>query len=63
MSEVTISDNGIGMSYEPNTTGRDRRKTTSQTQKCRKGIGKFSSFGIAKEIEIESVKDGEVSRL
>ena len=29
----------------------------------RKGIGKFSSFGIAKEIEIESVKDGEVSRL
>lgn len=29
----------------------------------RKGIGKFSAFGIAKEIEIESVKDGETSRL
>ena len=27
----------------------------------RKGIGKFSAFGIAKEIVIESVKNGEVS--
>ena len=27
----------------------------------RKGIGKFSAFGIAKEIDVESVKDGEVS--
>ena len=27
----------------------------------RKGIGKFSAFGIAKEIVIESVKDGDVS--
>ena len=27
----------------------------------RKGIGKFSAFGIAKEIAIESVKDGKTS--
>ncbi len=27
----------------------------------RKGIGKFSAFGIAKEIVVESVKDGDVS--
>ena len=28
-----------------------------------KGIGKFSSFGIAREIEIESVQNGDTSRL
>ena len=28
----------------------------------RKGIGKFSAFGIAKEIEIESMRDGHCSR-
>ena len=76
-SEVTISDNGIGMSDQDIrtkyvVTGRDRREDegadeTPEPHKRkimgRKGIGKFSSFGIAKEIEIESVKDGEVSRL
>ena len=29
----------------------------------RKGIGKFSSFGIAREIEIESMQNGDTSRL
>ena len=76
-SEVTISDNGIGMSdadirNKYVITGRDRREDEGSDETPeplkrkvmgRKGIGKFSSFGIAKEIEIESVKDGEVSRL
>ena len=76
-SEVIISDNGIGMSDEDIrkeyvVTGRDRREDEGSDETPeplrrkvmgRKGIGKFSSFGIAKEIEIESVKDGEASRL
>jgi hypothetical protein len=76
-SEVIISDNGIGMSDEDIRTkyvitGRDRREDEGSDETPeplrrkvmgRKGIGKFSSFGIAKEIEIESVKDGETSRL
>ena len=75
-SEVVISDNGIGMSDEDIRkkyviTGRDRRedegidvtpKPFERKVMGRKGIGKFSSFGIAKEIEIESAKDGETSR-
>lgn len=76
-SEIVISDNGIGMSDDDIrskyvVTGRDRRqeegsdKTPAPFERRvmgRKGIGKFSSFGIAKEIEIESVKDGETSHL
>lgn len=76
-SEVVISDNGIGMSDDDIrskyvVTGRDRREEEGSDETPfplkrrvmgRKGIGKFSSFGIAKEIEIESVKGGEVSRL
>ena len=60
--------------YEPNTwlPGETavRTKVPDETPEPlkrkimgRKGIGKFSSFGIAKKIEIESVKGGEVSRL
>ena len=76
-SEVTITDNGIGMSDNDIRTkyvitGRDRREDEGSDETPdplrrkvmgRKGIGKFSSFGIAKEIEIESVKDGAISRL
>ena len=75
-SEITIFDDGSGMSDEDIrskyvVTGRDRREeegndTTPEplNRKVmgRKGIGKFSSFGIAKEIEIESVKNEEISR-
>lgn len=75
-SEVIIVDNGIGMSDQDVRTkyvitGRDRRESegTDETPAPlkrkvmgRKGIGKFSSFGIAREIEIESVKSGETSR-
>ena len=76
-SEVIIADNGIGMSdadirEKYVITGRDRREDEGSDETPgplrrkvmgRKGIGKFSSFGIAREIEIESVKDGEISRL
>lgn len=75
-SELVIKDDGIGMSDDDIRkkyliVGRDRRKdeNTDQTQPptCRpvmgrKGIGKFSAFGIAGEIEIESVHDGGTSR-
>ena len=76
-SEVTISDNGMGMSdceirEKYVVTGRDRRETEGSDETPeplrrkvmgRKGIGKFSSFGIAREIEIESVQNGDTSRL
>lgn len=75
-SEIIILDDGIGMSDQDVRnkyviTGRDRRESENTDESPpplkrkvmgRKGIGKFSSFGIAKEIEIESVKDGETSR-
>ena len=72
-SEIIISDDGIGMSDKDIRNkyliiGRDRRAdektdvTPGQNGRKvmgRKGIGKFSAFGIAKEIDIESVKNGE----
>ena len=75
-SEITIIDDGIGMSdgdirRKYLIIGRDRREderadaTPSPLRRQvmgRKGIGKFSAFGIAKEIEIESVRDGHCSR-
>ncbi len=75
-ARITISDDGSGMSdeeirYKYVVTGRDRREeeghdTTpaplNRKVMGRKGIGKFSSFGIAKEIEIESVKNEDISR-
>ena len=75
-SEITIIDDGIGMSdgdirQKYLIIGRDRREAEesdatppplSRPIMGRKGIGKFSAFGIAKEIEIESVRDGHCSR-
>ena len=75
-SQIIIEDNGIGMSDSDLRekyliVGRDRRKSekTELTPAPherpimgRKGIGKFSAFGIAKEIEIESACGDEVSR-
>lgn len=69
-SEIIIRDDGIGMSDEDIRNkyliiGRDRRadeKTdltpgeNGRKVMGRKGIGKFSAFGIAKEIVVESVK-------
>src|SRR5262245_26062985 len=66
-SEITVADDGIGMSDRMVReayliVGRDRRKaensdTTSAGRRLmgRKGIGKFCGFGIAGEIEVESV--------
>ena len=76
-SEITMTDDGVGMSdadirNKYIVTGRDRREDEGSDESPspfkrrvmgRKGIGKFSSFGIAKEIEIESTKNGETSRL
>ncbi len=76
VSEVTIQDNGLGMSDEDirekyMIVGRDRRQSDGIDESPaplkrkvmgRKGIGKFSAFGIAREMEIESVKDGNTSR-
>lgn len=74
-SQIIIKDNGIGMSDSDLRekyliVGRDRRESentelTPEPHKRpimgRKGIGKFSAFGIAKEIEIESVRKNKVS--
>ena len=74
-SEIIIEDNGIGMADEDIREryliiGRDRRgeekvdeTPLSHERKImgRKGIGKFSGFGIAKEIDVESVKKGKIS--
>jgi len=74
LSELIVSDNGLGMSDEMVRAaylivGRDRRKdeqrdTTPGGRPLmgRKGIGKFAGFGIAREIEVETVRDGETSR-
>ena len=76
VSEITIQDDGLGMSDEDirekyMIVGRDRRqsdgtdKTPAPLERKvmgRKGIGKFSAFGIAREMEVESVRDGKTSR-
>src|SRR5947207_52665 len=64
-SEIIITDEGLGMTDEEIRkayliVGRDRRAATGKETTPsgrplmgRKGIGKFSAFGIAGEIEIE----------
>jgi hypothetical protein len=73
-SEIIVKDDGDGMTDKDVrdaylVVGRDRRKDKGDapTKKGRrlqgrKGIGKFSAFGIAGEIEIETVKSRETSR-
>lgn len=73
---IKIIDRGIGMTFSQCqdyflTVGRDRRKElakeVSEEKKRpilgRKGIGKFSGFGIAKTIEITTISksDGELT--
>ena len=74
-SEIIIKDNGFGMSDQDIRSkyliiGRDRREEEQSEETPppykrkimgRKGIGKFSAFGIAKEIVIESVKNSDIS--
>ena len=69
-SEIVISDNGMGMSDDDVRkkyliVGRDRRESEDSDETPaphkrkvmgRKGIGKFSAFGVAKEIDIESAR-------
>jgi hypothetical protein len=73
-SEITVVDDGLGMTDKLVRdayliVGRDRRKEdkTDQTPNGRrvmgrKGIGKFCGFGIASEIEVETICGGETSR-
>jgi Histidine kinase-, DNA gyrase B-, and HSP90-like ATPase len=73
-SEIVVSDDGNGMSdtlvrEAYMIVGRDRREDegTDETPggrpiMGRKGIGKFCGFGIAEEIEVESVQADETSR-
>lgn len=77
-SEIVVVDNGTGMTDSEVReaflkVGRDRRAAEGRDRTLgvlvgerpvmgRKGIGKFSGFGIAREIAIESVRQGEHSR-
>lgn len=73
-SEIVVWDDGSGMTDEAVQeaylrVGRDRREAerSDRTPKGRrvmgrKGIGKFSSFGISNEIEVETAQNGIVSR-
>lgn len=73
-SEIVVSDDGAGMSDKLvreayMIVGRDRREdedtdetTGGRPVMGRKGIGKFCGFGIAEEIEVESVHAAETSR-
>lgn len=73
---IKIIDRGLGMTFDQCqdfflTVGRDRRKDTGKEVSeekgrpilGRKGIGKFSGFGIAKTIEITTISkaDGELT--
>ena len=67
---ITVADDGRGMTYgeiqdKYLSVGRKRRdeeqsETTPNGRKLmgRKGIGKLSVFGVAKTVEIKTVKDG-----
>ncbi|MFG2360674.1 ATP-binding protein [Streptomyces mirabilis] len=75
-SVIVAHDNGDGMSDEEIRqsyllVGRDRRQVEGKGERSaapfrrymgRKGLGKFSGFGIARQIEVESVKESTASR-
>ena len=72
--KIEIIDSGFGMTEDDINNkylrvGRKKRETgdhitpNGRAVMGRKGIGKLSLFSIAKEIQIESVKDGEKSAL
>jgi hypothetical protein len=75
-SVITVCDDGAGMSDGDVRSaylkiGRDRRRAQGDvpTPKYgrrvmgRKGIGKFSAFGVANEIEVETIQGGQISHL
>lgn len=69
---VSVKDDGNGMSFEEINTkflriGRNRREDEAENGQVspkgrpitgKKGLGKLSFFGIAKKIEVSTVKDG-----
>ncbi|MEU7945422.1 ATP-binding protein [Micromonospora taraxaci] len=75
-SRIVVTDDGDGMDDTDVReayliVGRDRRRDEKADRRKtpplrkvmgRKGIGKFAGFGIARQVEIESVKNGHVSR-
>lgn len=75
-SVIVACDDGDGMGDEEIRqnyllVGRDRRQAEGRGERTsapfrrymgRKGLGKFSGFGIARQIEVESVKDSSSSR-
>lgn len=75
-SVIIVADNGIGMTFGQCQNlyldvGRNRRSTTCGAKSPngrpvlgRKGIGKFSGFGIADVLEVETVSDetGEMTK-
>lgn len=75
-SAISVTDDGIGMTDKQVreaylVVGRDRRQEEKTDRSegdmkrplmGRKGIGKFSGFGIAIEVEVETARDGVVSR-
>ena len=70
-SAIVVSDNGNGMSYDDMADkylrmGRKRRNEDGSDRTPggrrvmgRKGIGKLSVFGIAKNVEVSTVRDGK----
>ncbi len=75
-SVIAVQDDGDGMSEADIRSaylivGRDRRQAEESDHRRRepkrplmgrKGIGKFAGFGIARKVEIETVRDGQISR-
>ena len=72
---ITVKDNGCGMSFEDIqnkflSIGRDRREKDGDIPSPKygrlptgkKGLGKLALFGIAREITIDTVKDGKRNR-
>lgn len=72
---ITVKDNGYGMSFEDIqnkflSIGRDRRKSDGDRPSPKygrlptgkKGLGKLALFGIAKEVTIDTIKDGRRNR-
>ena len=75
--EIVVKDDGHGMSFEECNSlyllvGRDRRSrqsewtdpyndVSSRKVQGRKGIGKLAGFGIAKRIDVRSIKDEEIA--
>lgn len=68
--EIVVRDDGYGMSWDEVdraylVVGRDKRKAEGQTTKSgrrllmgRKGLGKLAGFGIARIVEVRTVRNG-----